>query len=220
MDEWTAIAFGAFTLSSFVSALQIGRWVLHAEPRSIINAGRWSLVLIALLLSALLLWLTASGRWTNAMLLAAFLLPILVQALPRWRLLVRPITFSGAGSFNLAPDVSAGGRENRLYGPIDPKLVQQCAAVLDAYLEQTKRQIPYSPNGKAIENGLVNGIGRWPMSMNEALDVLGLDSTATASEIGEAHRQLEEQLNLIRGGNKYFTSKLNEARDILLGKRV
>jgi hypothetical protein len=125
MDEWTGIAFGAFTLSSFVSALQIGLWILHAEPRAIINAGHWSLVLIALLLSALLLWLMASGRWTNAMLLAAFFLPILVQALPRWRLLLRPIDFSGVSSFTFAPD----RRDHREYpsrpnGPIDPKLVR------------------------------------------------------------------------------------------------
>ena len=46
MDEWTSIAFGAFALSSFVSALRIGHWILHAEPRAIINAGRWSLVLV------------------------------------------------------------------------------------------------------------------------------------------------------------------------------
>ena len=46
MDEWTSIAFGAFALSSFVSALRIGQWILHAEPRAIINAGRWSLALI------------------------------------------------------------------------------------------------------------------------------------------------------------------------------
>ena len=74
MDEWTGIAFGAFALSSFVSALRIGHWILHAEPRAIVNAGRWSLVFIALVSLAVLLWLIESGRWTNAMLLAAFIL--------------------------------------------------------------------------------------------------------------------------------------------------
>jgi hypothetical protein len=225
MDEWTGIALGAFALSSFASALQIGRWILHAEPGAIINAGRWSLVFIALFLCGLLAWLMASGRFTNAMLLASFLLPILVQAIPRWRLLLRPVNFSGTGPFTFAPDQSAGGHReypSHPKGRIDPKLVQKCAAVLESYLEETRRQITHRPNGKAFEtgpaNGSINGATCWTMSIDEALDVLGIDSTATASEIGEAHRRLEEQLGLILAGNKYFTSKLNEARDILLGK--
>jgi hypothetical protein len=225
MDEWTGIALGAFRLSSFVSALQIGRWILHAEPRAIINAGCWSLVVTAILLCGLLAWLTASGRFTNAMLLASFLLPILVQAAPRWRLLLRPINFAGTGSFTLAPNLNSGSHReypSRADGRIDPKLVQQCATVLESYLEETRRQITHSPSIKAFEagpaNAPINGATRWPMSIDEALNVLGLDTTATESEISEAHRQLEEQLGLVVGGNKYFTSKLNEARDTLLGK--
>ena len=34
MDEWTGIANGAFALSSFVSALRIGHWILNADPRA------------------------------------------------------------------------------------------------------------------------------------------------------------------------------------------
>jgi hypothetical protein len=56
------------------------------------------------------------------------------------------------------------------------------------------------------------------MSIDEALDILGLKATTTAYEISEAHRQLEEKLDLMLGENKYFTSKINEARDTLLGK--
>ncbi len=90
MDEWTGIAIGAFALSSFVSALHIGHWNLTADPRAILNAGRWFLVFIALLLGGLLLRLTASGRYTNAMLLASFLLPILVQAIPALAAAISP----------------------------------------------------------------------------------------------------------------------------------
>jgi hypothetical protein len=146
-----------------------------------------------------------------------------VQALPRWRLLLRPINFSGVGPVSLAPDLR-GHRQypSRPNGRIDPKLVQKCAAVLETYLEETRRQITHGPNGKDFENGPANGPAngatRWPMSIDEALDILGLKATATAYEISEAHRQLEEKLNLMLGENKYFTSKINEARDTLLGK--
>src|ERR1700730_13813407 len=91
MDEWTCIAIGAFALSSFVSALRIGHWILNADPRAILNAGRWSLVCIAVLTLAALVWLAASGRWTAAMMLAAFILPVLVQAAPRWPVLLGPL---------------------------------------------------------------------------------------------------------------------------------
>jgi hypothetical protein len=84
MDEWTGIAIGAFALSSFVSALRIGHWILNADPRAILNAGRWSLLLIAALTLAVLVWLATNGKWSAALMLAAFILPILVHAAPRW----------------------------------------------------------------------------------------------------------------------------------------
>lgn len=225
MDEWTGIAFGAFALSSFVSALRIGQWILHAEPRAIVNAGRWSLVLIALASFAVLLWLVESGRWTHAMLLAAFILPVLVQAAPRWRLLLGPFRFSSSSAFRLAPDFSEGGqpsRHNRMRGSFDLKLVEQCAAVLEAYLEQTRRQITYQANGRTFEKGpaigSANGADRRRMSVEEALDVLGIEPTASAYEIKEAHRQLQEKLDPIFGRTKYFMMKINEAKDTLLGE--
>ncbi|HUI21520.1 MAG TPA: hypothetical protein VLZ74_10825 [Methylocella sp.] len=229
MDEWTGMAFGAFALSSFISVLRIGHWILHAEPRAIINAGinagRWSLALIALLSLVALLWLTIRGQWTSAMLLAAFILPVLVQAAPRWRVLLDPIGFFARSS--LAPDLSEGGPVDRrtrtqMRGSIDPKLVEQCAAILEAYLDQTRRHVACNPKAIAFEsepaNGSPNGSGRRRMSIEEALDVLGLETTASASEIGEAHRRLQEKLDPLLGGKGYLTMKLNEARDILLGE--
>jgi hypothetical protein len=225
MDEWTGIALGAFALSSFVSALRIGHWILHAEPRAIINLGRWSLICLALFSLVVLLWLTMRGQWTSAMLLAAFILPVLVQAAPRWRLLLSPLNFLARSWSPLAPDVSEGGQvdnRTRTRASIDPKLVEQCAAVLEAYLDQTRRQIAYQPKGIAFENGPANGSpngsGRRQMSTEEACNILGLESTASAFEIREAHRRLQEKLEPILGGTRYFTMKINEARDILLGE--
>jgi hypothetical protein len=223
MDEWTGIAFGAFALSSFVSALRIGHWILHAEPRAIINVGRWSLVCLALFSLVVLLWLTMRGQWTSAMLLAAFILPVLVQAAPRWRLLVGPHNLLARNSSLLAPDFSEGGQADirtRTHASIDPKLVEQCAAVLAVYLEQTGRQVTYKSNGIAFVNRpairSAYGAGRSHMSIEEALDVLGLEPTASAYEIKEAHRRLEEKLDSVLGGTRYFTMKINEARDTLL----
>src|ERR1700756_2743680 len=110
MDEWTGIAIGAFALSSFVSALRVGHWILNADPRAILNAGRWSLVLIAFLTLAGLVWLATNGKWTAALLLGAFVLPVLVQAAPRWRVLFGPFSNLAWGSFSITPNRSQGGR--------------------------------------------------------------------------------------------------------------
>ena len=224
MDEWTGIAFGAFALSSFVSALRIGHWILHAEPRAIVNAGRWSLVFIALVSLAVLLWLIESGRWTNAMLLAAF---ILFLCRPRQGgdcCLARSNSRPPGGS-PWPQILSEGGQLNsdrRMRDFFDSKVVEQCAAVLEAYLAQTRRQVAYQPNGRACEKGhamgSANGAGRRRMSIEEALDVLGIESTASAYEIREAHRRLQEKLDPIFGGTRYFMMKINEARDTLLGE--
>src|ERR1700740_332747 len=103
MDEWPGITIGAFALASFVSALRIGHWILNADPRAILNAGRWSLLLIAALTLAVLVWLHKNGKWGSRLVLAAFILPILVHAAPRWRLLLGPFSSLARGAFSISP---------------------------------------------------------------------------------------------------------------------
>src|SRR5207247_3835338 len=81
--DLTVVAYATLALSLFVSAIKVGGWILNADPRAIIHAGRWGLLALAALALAALAWLIESGRWTSAMLLAAFMLPIFVQAAPR-----------------------------------------------------------------------------------------------------------------------------------------
>ncbi len=210
MDEWTGVAIGAFSLSSFVSALHIGHWILNADPRAILNAGRWSLILIAVLTLGALVWLATNGKWTAALMLAAFVLPVLVQAAPRWRVLVAPFGTLARGSNSISPDRSQGGRpSNGFYTPgfIDPEVAERSAAILQAYLEQASHYAGTKPGeitfNRRLVNGSANGLRASHMSATEALGVLGLDTTAGAREIKEAHQRLE--------------AKINEARDILLG---
>ena len=89
--DLTVLVYATLALSLFVSAIKMGGWILNADPRAILNAGRWALVAFAALALGLLVWLTATGRWTSAMMLAAFMLPVFVQAAPRWRVLCRSI---------------------------------------------------------------------------------------------------------------------------------
>ncbi|MGK7861948.1 DnaJ domain-containing protein [Falsiroseomonas sp. E2-1-a4] len=56
-----------------------------------------------------------------------------------------------------------------------------------------------------------------PMGRAEALEVLGLTEGATAEEIRSAHRRLMRRAHPDQGGSDWLASRLNEARDILLG---
>ena len=55
------------------------------------------------------------------------------------------------------------------------------------------------------------------MTRTEALKVLGLEVSATDEEIRAAHRRLILQNHPDKGGSDYLASKINEAKDVLLG---
>jgi hypothetical protein len=166
--DLNVLAYGMLGLSLLASAVKMGGWILNADPRAIIHAGRWALLALAGLAIALLVWLVTSGRYSYAMMLAAFMLPVIVQAAPRWRVFLGPLDGARSGFPPITPDFSAG------YGA--------------------------------------------GMSIEKALDVLGLGPTASAQDISDAHRRLQQKLDPKLGGSLYLTRKIDEARDVLLSE--
>jgi hypothetical protein len=219
--DLTVVAYATLALSLFVSAVKMGGWILNADPRAIINSGRWALVALAALALGVLAWLLASGRWTSAMMLAAFMLPVFVQAAPRWRVLFGPLN---AARSDFPPNTrdfgSAGGGFSIARATTDPELVRQAIAVLSAYLEQARSQLEHKPAEARLTSAATkrSGNGRLRMSTQEALDVLGLEPTASAQEIADAHRRLGERVDPQVGGTHYLSVKIDEARDVLLGE--
>ena len=53
-------------------------------------------------------------------------------------------------------------------------------------------------------------------SQDEAYKILGLDFDATKDDIISAHKELIRKNHPDKGGSDYLSSKINEARDILL----
>ena len=54
------------------------------------------------------------------------------------------------------------------------------------------------------------------MSVQEALDILGLEGTPSEADIKSAHRQLIQKLHPDRGGSTLLAKQVNEAKQVLL----
>jgi hypothetical protein len=163
-----------------------------------------------------------SGRATLAMMLAAFVLPVFVQGGLRCRTLFGPLDLMRAKASARPRDFGADIVSDRpvVRDPIDPNVVRRAVIALSAYVEHAARydhrSVADMHFGARLANGSENGSGRRPMSVEEALDILGLESAAGLLTIREAHRRLEERLRPELGDAHYLTKQINEARDVLL----
>jgi hypothetical protein len=96
----------------------------------------------------------------------------------------------------------------------------QGAALIEAYLdrraqgwreeraEEAPKEQARAPRG-----------GRIRMSREEAYEVLGLRKGAGEDEIRAAHRKLMMKVHPDQGGSDYLAARINEAKDVLLGRK-
>ena len=59
--------------------------------------------------------------------------------------------------------------------------------------------------------------GTESMSVEEALEVLGLQPGASKEEIVAAHKRLMQKIHPDKGGSGYLARRINQAKDVLLG---
>ncbi|KAB2919775.1 MAG: DnaJ domain-containing protein [Hyphomicrobiaceae bacterium] len=91
----------------------------------------------------------------------------------------------------------------------------QSAQILEAYLDRVH---PTWREDMARADGTSDTGPNGAMSRAQALDILGLKEGASDDEIRRAHRELMMRMHPDRGGSTFLAAKINEAKDVLLGK--
>jgi hypothetical protein len=92
---------------------------------------------------------------------------------------------------------------------------QEGARLLEAYLDRLhptwRDDFASNPAGSTRHDST-------DMSVEEAYDILGLASGADEATIKAAHHRLMMQVHPDHGGSDYLATKINRARDVLLGR--
>ena len=93
----------------------------------------------------------------------------------------------------------------------------QSTELLEAYLERRYGEEWQNHHQHQQQQANNQSISSGNMSTAEAFEVLGLSAQASKEEIVTAHRKLMQKLHPDRGGSTYLATKLNQAKDCLLG---
>jgi hypothetical protein len=98
-------------------------------------------------------------------------------------------------------------------------VADQSATLLEAYLDhaypdwRTADEKPGTAGGSAGP-----GLGSGIMTPDEARAVLGVGHDAGDADVRAAHRRLMKIAHPDLGGTDYLATKINQAKDVLLGK--
>jgi hypothetical protein len=91
----------------------------------------------------------------------------------------------------------------------------QSAQIIEAYLDRVH---PAWRDDMARAEGEQSSGPDGKMTREQALDILGLKPGASDADIRRAHRELMMKLHPDHGGSTFLAAKINEAKDVLLGK--
>ncbi len=224
-------------LFGLVVALGLLRLFADAKPAQVKTALVWGGGLLGVVLLAALL---VSGRGAQALWALVLFGPAIWRAVQGWRA-ARTFARGGAASPGQASDVEtshlAMGLDHdsgRMFGRVkagrfagreladldlpllldlladlaaaDPEGMPLLEAWLDRAHPEWRDAAPPPPRGSGGK-----------MTRAEALEVLGLAEGADEAAIRAAHRRLMRAAHPDQGGSDWLASRLNEARDVLLG---
>jgi hypothetical protein len=91
---------------------------------------------------------------------------------------------------------------------------EESRALLVAYLDRRDPRWSEYAQGDAATGRAATSSGK--MTEQEAYQILGLESGASADAISRAHRTLMKKMHPDQGGSTYLAARINEAKEILL----
>lgn len=221
-------------------------WAANAPPRSILNSGKWIAGILAALVVLGLIATGRFGLiWMAAVFLLPWLSRI-IDLRRMWKTMQGPSP--GANSsvrsrfFDMTLDHETGAMDGRiLEGPHEGRMLSELslhelvalyddvqmvdrksADLLEAYIDRAHgadwrntQTGDEAPGSRDRQNRATASGG---MSRSEALSVLGLAEGCTSDEIRDAHKRMMKLAHPDAGGSDYLAAKVNEAKDVLLGK--
>jgi hypothetical protein len=240
------VTWAAILLLSIVLLALAARWFVNANPASLAQGMRlgaiWLAVIVVLAMAA-----TGRLPWLMGVIapLIPVLIAILARARQRHRPAADwgaevgqrsnvttdflDMTFDH-DSGELDGRVTAGAFKDRTLSSMsldehrtllrEVKAAQDTNSlnVLVSFLERTYGDGWREDQDSGSEGEEPQPSASGAMTRDEAWRVLGLEPGASDEEIRSAHRNLMKQLHPDRGGSGYLAAKVNEAKDLLLGR--
>jgi len=130
---------------------------------------------------------------------------------------------TGAMDGTVLAGASAGRRLSALDEAALRDLLAECrrsdpdgVRLLEAYLD--RRSPGWREHAQADEHSRPGREPAGAMTEEEAYEVLGLAPGAGPDEIRRAHRNLMKKLHPDQGGSTYLAARVNQAKEILLGR--
>ena len=231
--------------SVLVATLLAASWLVNADPKALVRALKWlgvgavavvaAAALVAtgrygLLLPALIFLAPQARRWLFSMLGGGG-----ITSFPG-----RGPTAGGSSdvetrTLRMTLDHDTGAVDGRIQaGAFAGRLLSNLSRIeLEVLLYEVRAGDPESAplveafldrahpgwrdeDGEAPEAGRSPASGK-PMSRKEAYGILDLEPGANTEEIKAAHHRLMKKLHPDQGGSTYFATKINQAKDVLLG---
>ena len=239
------ISYVILGLALLVAVILLARWFAVAEPRHLATAVRW---VGAVLVGAVALYLLFSRQLGLAMMAAAFLIPLFMRFLRMRALYNRLRSMSGPtpgqssaveteflrmtldhDSGEMDGEVRGGGFAGRRLSEMSLEelvaLLAECragdaesATVLEAYLDRAHGEA-WREVGDAGARPGPDEFAAKAMTRKQAYEILGLKPGASDDEIKDSHRRLMMKIHPDHGGSTYLAAKINQAKEVLLGRR-
>lgn len=216
-------------------------WFAHASPAQLVRGLRRAAIAVVLLL-VLVLAMTGRLHWLVA--LATWLAPAVMALMAKLRRDAaargpRPGRSSQVrtryldmrldhGTGELDGLVLAGAYEGRTLSSMSLDELRGLMAeassdgdtlnVLAAYLDRVHGDAWRGRDDAGSASGEAGKPAGGGMSRDEAWRILGLAPGASDDDIRAAHRRLMKQVHPDHGGSDYLAAKINEAKDVLLGR--